>query len=221
MHEFIHPSDDIGDRWSLNLPPLFEESDAASSTVFRDVILLALAGFVAIVLLLLPHINPVGETQETADDPPGNVIVELFWDDERDVDFDLWVRAPGDIPVGYSNRGGLLFNLLRDDLGSYKDPTPVNYEVAYSRGIAAGQYVVNAHLYRFDVESRGAVPMTVVITVVDPDTKVRNQILFTELTMEAEGEERTVFRFTLDKKGRLAGERVDNTTEPLRNGVLK
>ena len=46
--------------------------------------------------------------------------------------------APDDIPVGYSNKGGLFFNLLRDDLGIYKDNSPVNYEVSYSRGISKG-----------------------------------------------------------------------------------
>jgi len=30
---------------------------------------------------------------------------------------DLWVQAPGDVPVGYSNKSGGVLNLLRDDLG--------------------------------------------------------------------------------------------------------
>ena len=68
--------------------------DDAAATVFRDVVLLALAGFVAIVLLLLPHINPPGTAADSTDEPPGNVIVELFWDDDRDVDLDLWVAIP-------------------------------------------------------------------------------------------------------------------------------
>ena len=67
--------------------------------VFRDVILLALTGFISMVILLLPFVNPPTE-EESATTPPGNVIVELFWDDKRDVDIDLWVQAPDDIPVG-------------------------------------------------------------------------------------------------------------------------
>ena len=76
--------------------------DDAAGTVFRDVVMLALVGFVAIVLL--PHLNPPGA--KTADNmsPPGNVIVEIRWPDEIDADVDLWVQAPGDIPVGYSNK---------------------------------------------------------------------------------------------------------------------
>ena len=77
-----------------------------SNVVFRDVILLALTGFIFMVVLLLPFVNPPTDNSNTTD-PPGNVIVELFWDNERDVDIDLWVKAPDDIPVGYSNKGGL------------------------------------------------------------------------------------------------------------------
>ena len=91
-----------------------------NDVVFRDVILLALTGFISMVILLIPFVNPPTE-EESSSTPPGNVIVELFWDDKRDVDIDLWVQAPDDIPVGYSNKGGLFFNLLRDDLGIYKD----------------------------------------------------------------------------------------------------
>ena len=124
---------------------LSDESDV----VFRDVILLALTGFISMVILLIPFVNPPTE-EKSSSTPPGNVIVELFWDNKRDVDIDLWVQAPDDIPVGYSNKGGLFFNLLRDDLGIYKDNSPVNYEVSYSRGISDGVYIANVHLYRED-----------------------------------------------------------------------
>ena len=56
--------------------------DDEGSTVFRDVIMLALLGFVAIVVLLLPHLNPPVRADESAA-PPGNVIVEVRWPDGR------------------------------------------------------------------------------------------------------------------------------------------
>jgi hypothetical protein len=99
----------------------FDEDEGG--TVFRDVIMLALAGFVAMVILLLPHLNPKGEDAQASTEPPGNVIVEVRWPDELDADVDLWVEAPGDVPVGYSNKGGAIFNLLRDDLGRKADAT--------------------------------------------------------------------------------------------------
>ena len=118
----------------------------SGDTVFRDVILLALSGFVAVVLILLPHLHPPVEAKEAP--PPGNVVIEINWPSEIDADVDLWIEAPGDRPVGYSNKGGRVFNLLRDDLGQFRDLTDVNYEVAYSRGIVEGEYTINLHLYR-------------------------------------------------------------------------
>ena len=75
-------------------------------------------------------------------------MVEANWPPELDSDVDLWVQAPGDVPVGYSNKGGAVFNLLRDDLGQQLDLSGLNYETAYSRGIVPGEYTVNLHLYR-------------------------------------------------------------------------
>src|SRR3546814_9135229 len=88
-------------------------------TVFRDVLMLALLGFMVIVVVLLPHLNP--PTKAAASDPPGNIIVEVRWPDDIDVDVDLWVKGPTSRPIGYSNQSGPLFNLLRDDLGRARD----------------------------------------------------------------------------------------------------
>ena len=73
----------------------------SGGTVFRDVVLLALIGFVAMVIMVLPHINPP-KTENTADHrAPGNVIVELHWPNSLAYDIDLWVQAPKDVPVGF------------------------------------------------------------------------------------------------------------------------
>ncbi len=190
----------------------------AAATVFRDVVLLALAGFVAIVLLLLPHINPPGTAADSADEPPGNVIVELFWDNDRDVDIDLWVAAPGDRAVGYSNRGAIYFNLLRDDLGTHKDTTPINYEVAFSRGISPGEHIANVHLYRMDGAQNGPVTAEVVVTTVNPETGVRTQIVERSLALEVEGDEVTVFRYSLTQNGQLVAGSVNDLPIALRAG---
>ena len=188
-----------------------------SSIVFRDVILLALTGFISMVVLLLPFVNPPTE-EEKSSYPPGNVIVELFWDNNRDVDIDLWVQAPEDIPVGYSNKGGLFFNLLRDDLGKYKDSTPVNYEVSYSRGINAGKYIANLHLYREDKTPFKPIDAEMVISVVDPNTNKRKQILKSKKKLKVIGEEITIFQFNLSKKGKLDTNSINNNYVKLRSG---
>ena len=100
------------------LDSLIEEGE--DGTVFRDVIMLALLGFATIVILLLPHLHPPTEIADPVK-APGNIIVEARWLDNIDVDVDLWVEAPGDKPVGYSNKSGRIFNLLRDDLGNSGD----------------------------------------------------------------------------------------------------
>src|SRR5215468_11028759 len=123
--------------------------DEETLTVWLDTALLMLGGFILMTVLMLSVVNPPAKSAETAGDKaPGNVIVEAQWADSLDADVDLWVQAPGDRPVGYSNKSGAVFNLLRDDLGKADDITDHNYEVAYSRGMAAGEYIANVHMYR-------------------------------------------------------------------------
>lgn len=184
-------------------------------TVFRDVIMLALAGFVAMVVLLLPHLNPPGEIAEETTQPPGNVIVEVRWPDELDSDVDLWVEAPGDVPVGYSNKGGVIFNLLRDDLGKRADATGMNYEVSYSRGIPAGEYTVNIHLYR-NAANVFPIPVTVVTSVKKSPDESARQLLASKIELVREGEELTVYRFRLAGDGSLVPGSVHSLQRHLR-----
>src|SRR5918994_6292838 len=160
---------------------LFDEDDG-SGTVFRDVIMLALVGFVALVIIMLPHIQPPGAKTTGEITAPGNVIVEVRWPDEVDADVDLWVQAPGDLPVGYSNKGGAVFNLLRDDLGQRADATGLNYETSYSRGIPAGEYTVNVHLYR-NPSKAYPIPATVVTSVKRSADQTTRQLLASKVLL--------------------------------------
>jgi hypothetical protein len=189
--------------------------DESGATVFRDVIMLALAGFVMIVMLLLPHINPrAAEEQETKS--PGNVIVELRWPDHIDADVDLWVEGPGDNPVGYSNKDGAVFNLLRDDLGRDSDLTNLNYEFSYSRGVPAGEYTVNVHLYR-NSGHHYPLPVTIAVSVKGSEGSSSNRLLNTKLDLLREGQETTVFRFQLDDHGDLIAGSVHDLPRALRS----
>ena len=182
-----------------------EEDSDSSGTVFRDVLMLALTGFVAIVLMLLPHLTR--STEKTSEhQEPGNVIVEMRWPSEQPVDVDLWVKAPGDIPVGFYNQGSKLFNLLRDDLGNKGDATELNYEIAYSRGIPPGEYVVNAHMYG-PLALGASVPVKIVVSTRRDDGEVR-QILTTEILVRRHNQEITAFRFHLTDAGDLVTDSV-------------
>lgn len=195
----------------------FDNNDEGGGTVFRDVIMLALMGFVVIVILLLPHINPSKQKENVDINPPGNVIVEIQWPDDLDTDVDLWVQGPGDVPVGYSNKGGRLFNLLRDDLGKSSDATTINYENSFSRGIVEGEYTINLHLYR---NISGVLPITVIVVVSvkeNPDAGAK-QILTRKVDLLSVGQEVTVFRFELNKHGKLDVESVHDIYKTLRSG---
>ncbi len=115
---------------------------------FRDMLFLLVFAYLVIGAIALAHVAKNDQEQSKGQAPPGNVIVEMFWDKAVDADVDLWVQAPGDVPVGYSNKSGVVFNLVRDDLGRSGDPNSMNYEVSYGRGHWPGEYVVNAMLYR-------------------------------------------------------------------------
>jgi len=189
--------------------------DESGATVFRDVIMLALAGFVMIVMLLLPHINPrAADVQEARS--PGNVIVELRWPDHIDADVDLWVEGPGDSPVGYSNKDGAVFNLLRDDLGRDSDLTDLNYEFSYSRGVPAGEYTVNVHLYR-NGSQHFPLPVTVEVSIKGTESVSSQRVLNTKLDLLREGQETTVFRFQLDEHGDVMAGSVHDLPRALRS----
>ena len=180
-------------------------ADDSAGTVFRDVILLALIGFVALVVMLLPHLRKAEEEPQDHR-APGNVIVEIHWPRDMPHDVDLWVRAPRDVPVGFYNQGSEFFNLLRDDLGDEADATGLNYEISYSRGIPAGEYVVNVHMYGL-LPAGLRIPVRVVVSV-RKQFDVARQILETTVELLRHNQEETAFRFRLDDEGELVEESV-------------
>jgi hypothetical protein len=192
-----------------DLDPVIEDD----ATVFRDVLMLTLLGFVTIVVLLLPHLNPPQATASAK--PPGNVVVEARWADGLRSDIDLWVQGPGDQPVGYSRKSGAVFDLLRDDLGVSRDLTDLNYEFAFSRGAPAGEYAVNLHLYGTKGETL-PITVTVMISLRNPDTGLLSEIAAREVSLVRQGEEITVLRFQLGENGALRPGSMNQLPKPLR-----
>lgn len=186
------------------------------SKAWADTITAMLAMLVCVAALMLPHVAVKVKAAAEATTQPGNVIVEVRWPDDADVDVDTWVLGPNDKPVGYSAKAGNLFNLLRDDLGKRVDDSNLNYEVAYSRGARAGRYTVNIHLYR-NLGWPLPLPVTVVASVkTNPDERA---VIACEqkVNLDREGQELTVCRFELDAAGRLVPGSVDTVQVPLRN----
>lgn len=190
--------------------------DEETLTVWLDTALLMLGGFVLMAVLMMTVMNPPAKSSQTEGvQAPGNVIVEVQWPDRLEADVDLWVEAPGDTPVGYSNKSGNVFNLLRDDLGKAQDMTDFNYEVAYSRGTPAGEYVVNLHMYRgFNVTY--PVPVKVVVSVKHDETDGAEQLVATTVQLHKENQELTALRFRLDPSGTLVSGSVNTLFRELR-----
>tara|TARA_B100000700_G_C14952518_1_gene812330 strand:- start:724 stop:1329 length:606 start_codon:yes stop_codon:yes gene_type:complete len=181
--------------------------------IFRDVTLLALSGFISIVILLLPWLN--FKTKDTViKEPVGSVIFELFWSEKIDADLDLWVQGPNDSPVGYAQPSGLTFNLLRDDRGLTADHTPLNYEISFTRGILTGEYQANVHLFKHD-KSKKPIEATIVASLVTPDRGYRKEILGKKVLLNFEGKEKTVLRFKLDNNFKIVKGSVNSLRKSL------
>lgn len=209
----------------------FSSESESSDIVFRDMIMLALAGFIAIVILIIAHINPKAKNADGEVNSPGNIIVEMFWPDGTNVDMDLWVRGPDGVAVGYSNMSGPLFNILRDDLGLFLDLSTKNYESAYSRGIPPGEYTVTGMFFadrskQIDMndmpeemkkEYKNKViptpiplPVEFLVSLKSNPHSRPKQLLQKIINFDTPTEEITVWNFTIDNNGNLVESSVND-----------
>jgi len=143
------------------------------------------------IIALLAQVNPPA-TPDIAQ--PGNIVVSAAWP-EGSNDVDLWVQHAGDIAVGYSNKSGKVWSLLRDDLGNVNDTTPMNFESAFSRGLPDGEYAVNVRC--FSCFGKFPVPVAVEVRLATGELIWRGVV-----ELVANKQERTAVRW------RMAGGRV-------------
>ena len=199
---------------------LLTTSNDDSGTVFRDVIFLLMITFVILFLIAVLHINPIADPKEEQIAPPGNVIVNIFWEDGLNIDVDLWVLGPeDDRPVGYSNRAGETFNLLRDDLGSTNDITERNFENAYTRGLPEGEYIINVHMFAHKERKKvWPVMVEVVVTVMETTEgkSSANEVAVATIPLTRYGEEVTAVRFKIDKNHKVIQESINQIQKKLR-----
>jgi hypothetical protein len=190
--------------------------DEETLTVWLDTALLMLGGFVLMTMLMMTVMNPPAKASEIEGvTAPGNVTIEAQWPDKLDADVDLWVQAPGDVPVGYSNKSGKVFNLLRDDLGKAQDMTDYNYEVAYTRGAPAGEYIVNVHMYR-GVNVSYPVPVKITVNLKRDSSKTITSLATTTVELRKPNQELTALRFRLDSNGQLVPGSINSLFKGLR-----
>jgi hypothetical protein len=174
--------------------------------LFRDVLGQMAFAFVLLVVLLLPYINDPTKAED--DPPPGLIQVSACWPDSVDADVDVWTLAPGDDPVGFKRRDGKVWSLLRDDLG-LKAGDSDNCELAISRGVPAGEYLVNFHAYSArDVTFPVAVSYSVIVRTNGYTVTVGKGVV----SLRSVGDELTAVRFRLDETGRVVAGSIGNIT---------
>lgn len=191
------------------------------SILSRDVYL-TLALFMAVlVIIMINFINPISDDKQA--EPPGNLIVHITWP-EGNTDVDMWLSGPAEpFPVGYSNKGGVLWNLLRDDLGDYPDATPLNYENAFTRGVVPGEYTINVHCYRCP-----QLPIEVGVEIsLNNDAGKKGKktsskiIVTTSIMLRKNKQERTAINFKLNEDGTVNPDSMNNVYKPLLYGKKK
>ncbi len=162
-----------------------------TAILIRDLLMNMLLGLVALVVLVLAQVNPTAQADPISQ--PGNLIATISWPTGSD-DVDLWVSYADDFAVGYSNKSGKVWSLLRDDLGNTNDLTPLNMEAAFTRGLPDGEYAINVRCYTCTTLP---MPVSVDVRLPDGSTVWRGQ-----LDIMKSGQERTAIRF------RVAGGQV-------------
>ena len=184
---------------------------------FYDMLFNMLIAFVFCFIVALLAMNP---TKSRAGDIPAKAeyILTVSWPDGDPNDIDTWVRNPAGDVLWFRNREAGLMHLDRDDRGLANDTivvdgrnvvNPINQEVVTIRGIAAGEYVVNAHYYDSKDKDRAVAPgsgaavdVTLSVVKVNP----RAEVVYTgRVKLARPGDEQTLVRFSVRADGSVTG----------------
>jgi hypothetical protein len=174
---------------------------------FYDMLFNLLIAFVFCFIVALLAMNP--KALKAGDVPAkAEYMMTLSWPDGNPNDIDAWAQGPTGDLVWFRAREAGLMHLDRDDRGLENDSivvngrkliNPINQEVVTIRGIAPGEYVVNAHYY----ESKDSTPVEVTLTVVKVNPKA--EIVFHgQQTLAKKGDEATLVRFSIAPNGDIS-----------------
>jgi len=168
---------------------------------FTDFLFILLLTFLSLFILTLLLINPVAKKAEIVQKAEYLVILE--WNKEAGSDIDLWVEAPDGKIVSFRSSQAGTMHLDKDDMGGNTDTyinedgeltqVKINQEVVTIRGKQQGEYTVNLHLYRLVDEVENLHPIKVQVIRLNPFSIVLGK----EVTMDTQGQEITVTRFSI------------------------
>jgi len=172
---------------------------------FIDLIQNTLIGFIMLFIIAFMMIKPIDER------PPmekhAQFIITVTWDSKTNDDVDTWLQSPEGTIIYFKNQKTDVAHLDRDDIGIVRDTIEhsdgtkeiiyINQEILTIRGIIAGEWVLNVHMY----SKRDPGPANVVVTI-DKITPYR-RVLRKQVKMKDRGDEITIARFTMDRKGNI------------------
>ena len=173
---------------------------------FLDLLFNTLLCFAALFMLSFMLINPSKNENNVKSN--ADFIITVTWPAEVDNDVDTYVRDPQGNLVAFMRREEGLMHLDRDDLGKSNDTIqtplgpvthPENKEIVTLRGFVQGEYIVNVHMYR-RTDSK---PLTEVIVQLDKVNPLFKTIVIKKISLGLSGDEKTAFRFKLDKDGEV------------------
>jgi hypothetical protein len=174
---------------------------------FTDLLFNALLAFVFFFVMALAAMNPKAKAGDIK--AKAEFIITVSWPDMNPNDIDAWVQDPKGNLVWFRQREAGLMHLDRDDRGLENDTiifegqkvvNPLNQEVVTIRGIAPGEYTVNAHYYK----SVDKLPVTVTTSVVKVNPRAEVVYYGTHRLVNP-GDEVTAVRFTLAPDGSVLG----------------
>lgn len=184
---------------------LFKHSGMDEVDPFTDLLFNALLTFTFLFLIALFLLNPPAKSGII--DPKAEFLITISWPDNNPNDIDVWAQGPGGQQVWFMRPQDGLMHIDRDDRGLANDTqtldgieikNPLNQEVLTLRGRTPGEYVINLHYYK--TESQEPVPVNVYLAEVNPKLKVLH---YATVTLDAEGDEVTAMRFTIDGNGKV------------------
>ena len=176
-----------------------------TNLAFLDVLFNTLLCFAALFAMSFILINPAKKDRNVV--AKGEFMIIVTWPKDMDNDVDMYVEDPEGHLVAFMRREEGLMHLDRDDLGQRNDVVQTqfgeieyneNREIVTLRGIVPGEYVINVHMYmRRDASL--TTPVTIQLDKINPFST----IMIKRVTLGDSGDEKTAFRFTLDKEGEV------------------
>jgi hypothetical protein len=136
-------------------------------------------------------------------------MITMAWPDMHPDDVDLYVQDPTGELVWYNQRTMGFMSLERDDRGETNDFirvngkkmwSPMRQEIVSIRGIVAGEYTVNVHLYEHT--AKDPVPVSIKVEKLNPVVSV---LYYETIDLDHTDEEKTAVRFTLAEDGNVTG----------------